>query len=198
MKARTSASLWVAGMLVLGGAAASAQSAGQPPAPPSQPPAAPQSQPPAPQPQPSARPSSDQEMTITGCIQKEADFRAAKDAGKGGAAGTGAGAGNEFILAQASAASAADPAMPTGTSGSAAAYELTGPNEGQVSQFVGKRVEIKGKVKAAETSASGRPTGGATAGAPPAGVDVASKDLKLRELEITSVKEASGSCAPAR
>ena len=198
MKARTSASLWVAGMLVLGGAAASAQSAGQPPAPPSQPPAAPQSQPPAPQ--PSARPSSDQEMTITGCIQKEADYRAAKDAGKGGAAGTGAGVGNEFILAQASPASAADPATPTGTSESAGsmAFELTGPNEGQVSQFVGKRVEIKGKVKAAETSASGRPTGGATAGAPPAGVDVASKDLQLRELEISSVKEASGSCAPAR
>ena len=190
MKARTSASLWVAGMLVLGGAAASAQSAGQPPAPPSQPPAAPQSQ-------PSARPSSDQEMTITGCIQKEADYRAAKDAGKGGAAGTGAGVGNEFILAQASPASA-DPATPTGTSGSSMAFELTGPNEGQVSQYVGKRVEIKGKVKAAETSASGRPTGGATAGAPPAGVDVASKDLQLRELEITSVKEASGSCAPAK
>ena len=78
------------------------------------------------------------------------------------------------------------------------AYELTGPNEGQVSQFVGRRVEIKGKVKAGETNAAGRPTGGATAGQPPAGVDVASKDLKLRELEISSVKEASGSCAAAK
>lgn len=189
MKARTSASLWVAGMLVLGGAAASAQEAGQPPA----------GQPPAPQSQPSARPSGDSEMTITGCVVREADYRAAKDAGKGGAAGTGAGVGNEFILAQASTASAADPATPTGTSGSGSmAYELTGPNEGQASQFVGRRVEIKGKVKAAETDVAGRPTGGATAGQPPAGVDVASKDLKLRELEISSVKEAPGSCAPAK
>ena len=188
MKARTSASLWVAGMLVLGGAVAGAQEPAQPPTPT-----------PAPQAQPSARPSSDSEITITGCVQRESDYRSAKDAGKGGAAGTGAGVGNEFILAQAAPASAADPATPTGTSGSASmAYELTGPNEGQVSQFVGRRVEIKGKVKAAETNAAGRPTGGATAGAPPAGVDVASKDLQLKELEISSVKEASGSCAPAR
>jgi len=190
MKARTSASLWVAGMLVLGGAVAGAQEPAQPPTP---------TPTPAPQAQPSARPSSDQEITVTGCVIPEADYRSAKDAGKGGAAGTGAGVGNEFILAQAAPASAADPATPTGTSGSASmAYELTGPNEGQVSQFVGRRVEIKGKVKAAETNAAGRPTGGATAGAPPAGVDVASKDLQLKELEISSVKEASGSCAPAR
>jgi len=179
-------------MLVLGGAVAGAQEAAQPPAP--------QAQPSATQAQPSARPSSD-EITITGCVQREADYRSAKDAGKGGVAGTGVGVGNEFILAQASAASAAaaDPATPTGTSGSASmAYELTGPNEGQVSQFVGRRVEITGKVKAAETNAAGRPTGGATAGPPPAGVDVASKDLQLKELEVSSVKETSGSCAPGK
>jgi hypothetical protein len=51
-----------------------------------------------------------------------------------------------------------------------------------------------GKLKPAETTASGRPTGGATAGPPPTGVDVTSKDLKLRELEVASVREASGSC----
>ena len=89
-------------------------------------------------------------------------------------------------------------ANPIGTSGSAAAaYELTGSNEGQVAAFVGKRVEITGTLKPAEVSASGQPTGGATAGQPPSGVDVASKDLKLRELEVTSVREATGTC-PAR
>jgi hypothetical protein len=73
------------------------------------------------------------------------------------------------------------------------AYELTGPNEGQVEQFVGRRVEITGKLKAGERGATG-PTGGPTAGAPPSGVDVTSKDLKLKELEVTSVRETTGTC----
>jgi hypothetical protein len=73
------------------------------------------------------------------------------------------------------------------------AYELTGPNEGKVSEWVGRRVEITGKLKAEEVGPGG-PTGGPTAGAPPSGVDVTSKDLKLRELEVSSVKAASGPC----
>jgi hypothetical protein len=109
------------------------------------------------------------------------------------------GAGNEFILADASASSstkaAAEPSTPTGTSGSAStAYELTGPNEGQAAQFVGQRVEIAGMLKAAEVAASGQPTGGATAGQPPAGTDVMSKDLRLREIEVSSIKQTTGTC----
>jgi hypothetical protein len=134
----------------------------------------------------------DQEVTVVGCIQREADYRRSRDAGRGGVAGTGVGVGNEFILINASMATPA----PTGTAGATApaenTYELTGKNEGQAEQFIGKRVEISGKVKAAETTSSGRPTGGATAGAPPAGVDVTSKDLKLRELEVTSVRVSTG------
>ena len=148
-------------------------------------------------PQPGAGTAPGGEITVTGCIQREADYRQAKDAGKGGAAGTGVGAGNE------SGHSGGDGRGPSesgqvGTSGAAAAaYELTGSGEGQAAQFVGKRVEIIGRLKAAETSASGKPTGGATAGAPPSGVDATSKDLQLRELEVTSVKEATGAC-PAK
>jgi hypothetical protein len=147
-------------------------------------------------PQTTTRSTADQDVTVTGCVQKEADFRQARDAGKGGVAGTGAGAGNEFVLINAS-MGASDPTTPTGTSGSTAAgsaYEVTGPNEGQLANHIGKRVEIRGKVKASETTAGGQPTGGATAGTPPRGVDVGGKDLKLRELEITSVREVSGSC----
>lgn len=151
----------------------------------------------------SAGSSADQQVTITGCIQREADYRQARDAGRGGVAGTGVGVGNEFVLTNASmstgtapnARPGAEPASPAGTTGSATtAYELTGSNEGQVSQYVGRRVEISGKLKAAESGATGQPTGGATAGQPPRGVDVASKDLKLRELEVTSVREATGTC----
>ena len=160
-------------------------------------------QPAQPPPQP-AQPAADQQVTVTGCIQREADYRQARDAGRGGVAGTGVGAGNEFILTNASVSTGStagarptEPASPAGTTGSAAtttAYELTGSNEGKVSQFVGRRVEISGKLKAAETAATGQPTGGATAGQPPRGVDVASKDLKLRELEVTSVRETTGTC----
>ena len=179
MKGRVFSSICTAGLLTLC-TVAFAQEGGQPQ-----------------KPQPGAGTAPGGEITVTGCIQREADYRQAKDAGKGGAAGTGVGAGNEFILSNAS-MKAGSESGPVGTSGAAAtAYELTGSGEGQAAQFVGKRVEIIGKLKAAETSASGKPTGGATAGPPPSGVDATSKDLQLRELEVTSVKEATGAC-PAK
>jgi hypothetical protein len=155
-------------------------------------------------PAPAARAGAGQQVTITGCVQREADFRKSADAGKGGVAGSGVGAGNEFVLINASmspAGSSAQASNPgaagatTGTSGtSSTAYELTGSGEGQAEKFVGKRVEIMGMLKAAETTASGAPTGGPTAGQPPRGVDVTSKDLQLRELEVSSVKETTGAC----
>jgi len=188
MKRKPWGSMCVAASVMAFGVGIAAQGAGQ--------------QPSQPQTQPSTR-STDQQITLTGCVQRESEYRKAQDAGRGGVAGTGVGVGNEFVLTDASTATTAgarpaEPTNPTGTGGTAAsakmAYELTGPNEGQVSQYVGRRVEISGTLKAAETTAGGQPTGGATAGQPPKGVDVASKDLKLRELEITSVKEATGTC----
>jgi hypothetical protein len=135
-------------------------------------------------------------------VQREADYRRAQNLGGGGAAGTGVGVGNEFVLVDASMSPGATASAPTtgaapgtatGTAGSSTpaaagnAYELTGKNEGQAEQFVGRRVEVIGKLKAAETTSTGT-TGGATAGAP------MSKDLKLRELDVTSVRETTGTC----
>jgi hypothetical protein len=147
-------------------------------------------------PQPQAMAQSEQKMpeeavTVVGCIQKESDYRDAHNLGKGGAAGTGAGAGDEFVLIAAAKVPAGAPGA-TGTSGGATpagtdAYELSGDKEDDVKAFVGKRVEITGKLKAAKTEA-GAPTGGATAAVP------GSSDLKLRELDIVSVKEAAGTC----
>ena len=141
------------------------------------------------------------EVTISGCVQREADYRQSRGAGRGGVVGTGVGAGNEFILIEAAAggATAAAPggASLTGTTGTAAAaataYELTGSGEGQLAQYVGQRVDITGRLKPAEVGAAG-PTGGPTAGAPPRGVDVVGQDLKLRELEVVSVRPGTGSC----
>ena len=167
--------------------------------PPSQPPAQPPTtQPPA---EPAARTGAqemkaqEQQVTIIGCVQKEADYRQAKNLGKGGAVGTGVGARDEFVLINASMApSSATAPAPTGTAGAPAGneeYEATGKNEEQLGTFVGKRVEITGKLKAAETKAATGTTGGATAAMP------GSRDLKLRELEVLSVKEAAGTC-PAK
>ena len=137
-------------------------------------------------PPPAAAQAADQSVTVNGCIQREADYRRAHDAGRGGVAGTGVGVSNEYMLINAAMGTAA-----TGT----ATFELTGSNEGQASAHVGKRVEIVGKLKAAAVSSSGQPTGGVTAGKPPTGVDVISKDLQVRELEITSMKEVAGTCS---
>ena len=149
------------------------------------------------------------QTTISGCVVSEADYRKMHDAGRGGVVGTGVGVGNEYILTDASNgpsattdASSARSVMPsaTGTSGTtgAMAYELSGTAEGQLSRYVGRRVELTGMFKGGETSASGQATGGPTAGSPPNGVDVGGKDLKLREFDVASVKEASGSCAPMK
>jgi hypothetical protein len=90
---------------------------------------------PPPQTPPAASPSADQQVIVTGCIQ----------AGKG--------TGKEFVLTDVSGSAAAAPA-PVGTTGSPAStrmtYELTGPNEAKAAEFVGKRVEIKGKLKKGE------------------------------------------------
>lgn len=131
-----------------------------------------------------------QPVTIVGCVHKEADYGSAKNLGKGGVVGTGVGADNEFVLINASTpAAVGTPPAPVGTSGAVGneEYEMTGSSEGQLTSFVGKRVEITGTLKAAETKPTGA-TGGVTEAVP------GSRDLKLREVEVMSVKEAMGTC----
>ena len=173
------------------GMVASAQSTGQTPA---------QSAPgtaQAPAQQPTEK-APEQQVTLVGCVQREDDYRKAHNLGKGGTTGTGVGSSDEFVLVGATIAGAAAPATSgtTGTSGATAegtAFELSGEKESELKAFVGKRVEIMGKMKAAEKSPAGA-TGGATAGTPPTGVDVLSADLRLREVDIASVKETTGTC----
>jgi hypothetical protein len=163
----------------------------------------PASQPPTPSPAAASQEqkAAAQQVTIVGCVQKEADYRRAQNMRGGGVAGTGVGAANEFVLINAATSTPAGATdAPVGTSGTTAgtdAFELTGSGETKAEPFVGKRVEITGTLKAAETGPAGA-TGGPTAAKPPAGVDVASADLKLRELEVVSVRETTGTCPAAR
>jgi hypothetical protein len=137
--------------------------------------------------------ASAEQVTLIGCVQSETDFRRSKGMDKGGAVGSGVGAGNEFVIVDASKSSSAPGAAtspadaPAGTSGAAgSAYQATGSGEGDLKQYVGKRVEITGRIKRAERS-----TGAATGGMDPAG-----RDLQLQEIDIASVKPATGECKP--
>lgn len=137
----------------------------------------------------SGRTSSDQTVTLTGCIQREADYRRSIGAGSGGAAGTGAGLSNDFVLIEAMRPTTGSTTSPTatGTSGtSGTTYALTGSHEGDAGALVGKRVEIIGTVKPA-TAAPNAPT----ASNPP------NQEPKLRELEVSTVRETPGSCSTA-
>jgi hypothetical protein len=141
------------------------------------------------------RATADQQVMISGCIQREDDYRRSVGAGRGGAVATGVGVGNEFVLTNAMMSTSGSTA-PAGTSGAGAtsatgtagtssrlAYELSGSGEGQAATYIGKRVEITGKMKAGDTA--GGPTGNV----------VGSRDLQLPELEVSSIRETTGTCA---
>lgn len=137
--------------------------------------------------------AAEQPIVVIGCVQKEADYRQAHNQGRGGAAGTGAGVGDEFVLINVSLATQG--LKPESAATAENAYALTGSNEEKVKDYVGKRVQITGKVKPAEKSATASPSG-ATAGKPATGAAPSGQDQDLRELEVISVAGAPGTCTP--
>ena len=101
------------------------------------------------------------EVTLIGCLMREVDYRKMNSGGRGGVLGTGVGAGNEFVLVDASpltqdeakrrtAARAAKQKMPpaaVGTSGTAGkAYNLTGESEKNLVTDIGRLIEVVGTV----------------------------------------------------
>ena len=139
-----------------------------------------------------------QTLTLVGCLQTEADYRRAQDAGKGGVLMTGAELGNEYVLIQTEGAGGpggydakenADCKSSTAFAGTA--YEMTGTRERELKQFVGRRVEITGELKNAD--ATGRPGRFDPA--------VISQDLRLNEVNVASFRApamtAQASAGPA-
>jgi hypothetical protein len=110
---------------------------------------------------PVAAPDANGEVTLVGCVMREADYRKMHDAGRGGVLGTGVGAGNEFVLVNAmplsqdeakrrAAARSAKQKMPAsvGTSGATGkTYSLTGPSEKSMVSDVNRMVEVVGKIE---------------------------------------------------
>src|SRR5688500_5344708 len=78
------------------------------------------------------RSQTQEQITLVGCIQREAEYRQANQGGRGGTMGTGIGAGNEFVLINASVGKGSDAAQstmpgstPSGTSGTSGTAPAT-------------------------------------------------------------------------
>jgi hypothetical protein len=88
------------------------------------------------------------EVVVVGCLQREADYRATAGRSAGGVLGTGLGAGNEYVLTNATpmGASASEPAKPA----AARDFSLTGKLEKDLVREVGRQVQVVGTVKEEE------------------------------------------------
>ena len=84
------------------------------------------------------------EITLVGCVEMEKDYRARKDAGRGGVLGSGVGVGNEFVLTNARPAPGRRGAA---AAGAATDYEVTGRLERDFLRHVGRQVEVVGTIE---------------------------------------------------
>jgi len=83
------------------------------------------------------------EITLIGCVQREAAYRQAEHAAKGGPLHSGLGQGNEFVLTDARPIPAGKSAVGT-SGGSGRAFMLTGKIEKGFADAVGRQVEVVG------------------------------------------------------
>jgi hypothetical protein len=135
-------------------------------------------------------------ITLVGCLQRESDYRQQNDAGRGGVVGTGLGRGNEYVLINASRAGGA-PAEVDCAAASGEAYELTGDQEKQLEPYVGRRIEIAGMLKHADTEPKAVGTSGASTTRPEGGFDPIGQDLRLFEVNVLSFRELGAAPAAA-
>jgi hypothetical protein len=91
-------------------------------------------------------------ITVTGCVEPEATYRAQIGEGKGGPLGNGAGQGNEVVLRSVVSVSP-DTLKPRANPSKAfeEVYRLTGRLEHEVASAVGKQVAVSGYVEVAKT-----------------------------------------------
>ena len=108
------------------------------------------------------------EVTMTGCIVRESDYRKMRSDGRGGVLGSGVGVGDEFVLANATASTAggrrgdargdrvaARPIEDRGRAGGGGRnYTLTGPLEKNLVSDIGRLVQVVGKVEVVNPDAT--------------------------------------------
>jgi hypothetical protein len=147
----------------------------------------------------SAQDNGEREITLVGCVMRESEYRDIYGPGRSGPRGPGIGLRNEYMLvdarettpgtsipAEAMACPAVGTTFPT-------AYELTGSNEREIAEFIGRRVELTGIQK----KANARPVGTSGILRPTGGFDPLGHELHLFEVEVGSFREAMVAAAPA-
>ena len=92
-------------------------------------------------------------ITVTGCVEKEANYRASIAEGKGGTLGSGAGAANEYVLRSVQTVSQ-DTLKPTGTSARTyeEVYSITGDLEHELAKAIGHQIAMSGYVEVAKSN----------------------------------------------
>lgn len=139
-------------------------------------------------------------ITLVGCIMRESEFRDLYGPGRSGPRGAGIGLRNEYMIVDAHEIAAGGPGV-VETSGTCTptpgtfptAYELTGSRERDAAPFLGRRVELTGMQKRANT----RPVGTSGVREPSGGFDPLGHELHLFEVEIQSIHEATAVRAEA-
>jgi hypothetical protein len=137
----------------------------------------------------------DTPVTLVGCIMKESDYRAAHDLGSGGFLNTGAGSSNEYILTDAvpgpvNHLTPAEADCSTKVGGKT--FELKGGAERKrnLEVFVGRRIEVSGRMKPIQTSVEVGTSGEVIATTPTGGpVNPRNRDLRLFEVKMDSFRE---------
>jgi len=93
-----------------------------------------------------AQAAPDGEVTLIGCVELERDYRARKESGRGGLLGSGVGVGNEFVLSNARPAPSGRRGAAAPAGGQSADYQLSGKLEKDFLRYVGRQVEVIGKI----------------------------------------------------
>lgn len=88
------------------------------------------------------------EIAVIGCLQREADYRAVHDKGRGGILGTGIGTKDEYVLVEATPVQQA-PSPSTAVKTPTRAYLLNGKLEDSLVTDIGRTVQVVGVVEKA-------------------------------------------------
>ena len=139
-------------------------------------------------------------VTLVGCVMRESDYRDTYGPGLSGVRGPGIGLLNEYMLVDAQEVpsgttvppDAAKPCPAVGTT-FPSAYELTGPREEEIAEYVGRRVVLTGIQKEAKV----RPVGTSGVLRPTGGFDPLGHELHLFEVEANTFHDVTATLAEA-
>ena len=138
-------------------------------------------------------------VTLVGCVMRESDYRDTYGPGLSGVRGPGIGLLDEYMLVDAREIPSgtippdAAAACPAGGTTFPTAYELTGPREKEIAEYVGRRVVLTGIQKEAKV----RPVGTSGVLRPTGGFDPLGHEMHLFEVEATTFRDVTATLAEA-